>query len=145
MENKLTNILLIEDDEVDIQNILRAFKINNITANLHLAKNGKEALEMLTGKGAPIIKPTPNIILLDIKMPVMDGLDFLKVLREYPELKSCSIYILTSYNEEELKARAYNLNVAGYILKSSDQAELVQKIKYLKDYWQLIELPNSQN
>ena len=79
MEDKLLNILLVEDDSVDVMNVQRAFKKNNITNPLHIAFNGVEALNMLRGSnGRPKLNPKPRIILLDINMPKMNGLEFLR-------------------------------------------------------------------
>src|SRR3569832_1827065 len=118
MNERLLTILLVEDDEVDIMNVKRAFKKNNILNPLHIAHNGLDALAMLRGnaeQGIEKITPTPKVILLDLNMPRMGGLEFLKELRSDPALKSISVYVMTTSDEESDKFTAYNLNVAGYI------------------------------
>lgn len=138
--SKLINILLVEDDEVDIMNVQRAFKKNNINNPLHIARNGLEALDMLRGEtGDPI--PTPRIILLDINMPRMGGIEFLGELRKDNDLKSISVFVMTTSNEESDKVAAYDLNVAGYILKPLSFESFASAVAILSHYWQLIEQP----
>jgi CheY-like chemotaxis protein len=136
----LVNILLIEDDEVDIMNVQRAFKKNNITNPLHIARNGLEGLAMLT-KGTSQSIPTPRIILLDINMPRMGGIEFLSELRKHPELRSMSVFVMTTSNEESDKIAAYDLNVAGYILKPLSFEGFSAAVAILNHYWHLCEMP----
>lgn len=142
MQNNLINLLLVEDDEVDVMNVKRAFKKNNITNPLFVASNGIEALEMLRG-GEVVAKivPSPKIILLDINMPKMNGIEFLTELRKDDVLKSISVFIMTTSNEDKDRIEAYNLNVAGYILKPLNFEKFVQAVATLQAYWNLIELP----
>lgn len=143
-EEKLLNILLVEDDSVDVMNVQRAFKKNNITNPLHIAFNGVEALNMLRGtNGKPKLNPTPRIILLDINMPKMNGLEFLRELRMDPELKSISVFVMTTSNDDQDKIEAYNLNVAGYILKPLSFEKFVNAVAVLSSYWKLCEQPVS--
>lgn len=130
------NILLVDDDKVDIKNVQRAFQKNEIDNPLHIARNGLEALEMLRGDN---ILPAPRIILLDINMPKMNGIEFLKHLREDEKLRSISVFIMTTSNDDKDKFDAYNLNVAGYILKPLTFVDFVDSIKKLTAYWELIE------
>ena len=142
MENhKLRKILLVEDEPLEVQNIKNAFARNGMPYDLIVAENGQQALQMLQGTGLPKLKPTPQIILLDIRMPVLDGIGFLNNLRANPELKACSVYILTNSDEDNHKIASYNLNVAGYILKPSSFSDLVTTIGSLINYWKLIEIP----
>lgn len=143
MEDKLLNILLIEDDSVDVMNVQRAFKKNNITNPLHIAFNGVEALNMLRGtNGKPRMNPQPRIILLDINMPKMNGLEFLRELRNDPELKSISVFVMTTSNDDQDKIEAYRLNVAGYILKPLSFEKFVNAVSILNSYWKLCEQPD---
>ncbi|MFN8153674.1 MAG: response regulator [Bacteroidia bacterium] len=143
MEDKLLNILLIEDDSVDVMNVQRAFKKNNITNPLHIAFNGVEALNMLRGtNGKPRLNPQPRIILLDINMPKMNGLEFLRELRNDPELKSISVFVMTTSNDDQDKIEAYRLNVAGYILKPLSFEKFVNAVSILNSYWKLCEQPD---
>jgi len=117
MDEKLLHILLVDDDEVDVMNVQRAFKKNNIINPLYIATNGLEALEMLRGQGAQAIPGTRRLILLDLNMPKMNGLEFLRAIREDPDLRPLTVVVLTTSNDERDRIEAYNLNVAGYILK----------------------------
>ena len=142
MSELLLNILLVEDDEVDIMNVKRAFKKNKISNPLFIARNGLEALSMLRGntdEGIQKLDPTPKVILLDINMPKMGGLEFLQIIRNDPNLKSLSVFIMTTSDEESDKLTAYNLNVAGYILKPLSFERFVQAISVLNHYWRLCE------
>lgn len=142
MSDKYVNILLVEDDEVDIMNVQRAFKKTKINNPLFIARNGVEALELLRGaNGSPAMNPQPKIILLDLNMPKMGGIEFLTELRRDPVFKSISVFVMTTSNEESDKLAAYNLNVAGYILKPLSFESFVQAISILNHYWMLCERP----
>lgn len=141
MEDSKIGILLVEDDEVDIMNVQRAFKKNRITNSLYITRNGLEALDLLRGKGDQIVSPIPKIILLDINMPKMGGLEFLTELRKDEKLKSLSVFVMTTSNEDKDKIAAYNLNVAGYILKPLSFESFVNAVAILSHYWQLCERP----
>ena len=136
MNEKLVNILLVEDDEVDVMNVKRAFSKNNIKNPLFIAGNGVEALEMLENN----IVPLPKIIILDINMPKMNGIEFLKVMRADEKLKNISVFVMTTSNEDSDKIKAYNLNVAGYILKPLSFEKFLSSVATLKNFWQLCEL-----
>jgi CheY-like chemotaxis protein len=141
-EEKLLNILLVEDDSVDVMNVQRAFVKNNINNPLHIAFNGVEALNMLRGSnGKPKLNPMPRIILLDINMPKMNGLEFLRALRNDDDLKSVSVFVMTTSNDDQDKIEAYNLNVAGYILKPLSFEKFVNAVAVLNSYWKLCEQP----
>jgi CheY-like chemotaxis protein len=136
MLQKLVNILLVEDDEVDVMNVKRAFTKNNIQNELFVAGNGVEALDMLRSS----IVPLPRIIILDINMPKMNGIEFLKVLREDESLKNISVFVMTTSNEDSDKINAYNLNVAGYILKPLSFEKFITSVATLKNFWSLCEM-----
>ena len=129
-------VLLVEDDEVDVMNVKRAFTKNNIQNELFVAGNGVEALEMLRSD----IVPLPRIIILDINMPKMNGIEFLKVLREDENLKNISVFVMTTSNEDSDKINAYNLNVAGYILKPLSFEKFITSVATLKNFWSLCEM-----
>ena len=136
MIQNLVNILLIEDDEVDVMNVKRAFSKNNIKNELFVAGNGVEALDMLRTS----IVPLPRIIILDINMPKMNGIEFLKILREDDNLKNISVFVMTTSNEDSDKINAYNLNVAGYILKPLSFEKFITSVATLKNFWSLCEM-----
>ena len=135
---RLLNILLVEDDEVDVMNVRRAFKKNNIANPLFLAGNGLEALAMLRSGGMPRDR---RIVLLDLNMPRMSGIEFLRALREDDELKATVVIVLTTSNDERDKIEAYNLNVAGYLLKPVTFGNFCEVMATLNKYWALVELP----
>ena len=143
MEDKMYNIMLVDDDQVDVMNVQRAFKKNNITNPLHIATNGIEALDLLRGtEGREKILPLPRIILLDINIPKMKGIEFQRELRADPELHSISVFMMTTSNDDKDKLDAYNLNVAGYIVKPVSFDKFVSAVSVLNSYWKLCELPS---
>jgi CheY-like chemotaxis protein len=142
VEQRPLNILLVEDDELDVMNVQRAFRKNNVSNPLFVASNGIEALEMLRGTGAgPRMPSTRRIILLDLNMPRMGGIEFLRELRADPALAPTTVIVLTTSDEERDKVEAYQLNVAGYILKPVTLAAFVEIMATLNKYWTVSELP----
>ena len=118
MTDQAVSILLVEDDYLDIMNVERELSKINLTRPLHVARNGREALNMLRGsEGADKITPVPSLILLDINMPKMNGLEFLAELRREPEFSHIPVFIMTTSNEETDRLAAQRLNVTGYIVK----------------------------
>ncbi|WP_458649127.1 response regulator [Sivoneniella epilithica] len=140
----MMNILLVEDDEVDVMNVQRAFKRNNITNPLYIASNGLEALAMLRGENQthPVLPLVRRLVLLDLNMPRMGGLEFLQELRADDQLRSTPVVVLTTSNQDLDRIDAYNLNVAGYILKPVTFANFAELMATLNKYWALCELPN---
>jgi CheY-like chemotaxis protein len=138
MNEKQLNILLVEDDDIDVMTVQRAFRKNNISNPLKVAGNGIEALEMLRGGEIPIHN---RIILLDINMPRMDGIEFLRELRADPELRATTVVVLTTSNEDRDRVQAYELNVAGYLLKPVTFVNFVEIMAMLNKYWTLMEFP----
>jgi CheY-like chemotaxis protein len=132
-------ILLVEDDEVDVMNVKRAFKKNNISNRLVVASNGIDALEILRSTSPD--NPKPRIVLLDLNMPKMGGIEFLKEVRQDPELSSLSVFVMTTSNEDSDKIDAFNLNVAGYILKPLSMDRFISAVSTLNSYWTLCEYP----
>jgi CheY-like chemotaxis protein len=142
MEDKQTSLLLVDDDEVDVMTVKRAFKKNNITSPLFVASNGLEALALLRGNELPKLLPGQRrLILLDLNMPKMGGIEFLRELRADPELRPLPVIVLTTSNEDKDKVEAYNLNVAGYIIKPVTFAKFVEAVGTLNKYWSLSEMP----
>jgi CheY-like chemotaxis protein len=139
MEPQVINILLVEDDEVDVMNVRRAFKKGHITNPIYVAGNGIQALEMLRGNGP--IPPDRRLILLDLNMPKMNGIEFLKELRVDPHLKHTPVVVLTTSNEDRDRVDAYDLNVAGYLLKPVTFGTFVETMSALNQYWTLCQMP----
>jgi CheY-like chemotaxis protein len=138
MSERMLNILLVEDDEVDVMNVRRAFERNNVSNPLYVAGNGLEALEMLRNGTVPAER---RLILLDLNMPKMNGIEFLQALRADPELASSSVVVLTTSNDDQDKIDAYNLNVAGYLLKPVTFSNFCERMVTLNKYWTLVEMP----
>ncbi|HEX6323320.1 MAG TPA: response regulator [Vicinamibacterales bacterium] len=135
---KPLHILLVEDDQIDQMNVKRAFERNKIMNPLYIAENGLEALEMLRDGRVPDER---RLILLDLNMPKMNGIEFLKSLRADPSLGHTPVVVLTTSNDEEDKVNAYDLNVAGYLLKPVTFSNFVELTAALNKYWTLVELP----
>jgi CheY-like chemotaxis protein len=138
MSEKMLNILLVEDDEVDVMNVQRAFRKNNIANPLFVAGNGLDALALLRGGKIP---KSNRLVLLDLNMPKMNGIEFLRELRADPTLSMTSVVVLTTSNEDRDKIEAYRLNVAGYLLKPVTFVNFVEVMSALNKYWTLVELP----
>lgn len=143
MEEKKINILLVEDDEVDVMNVKRAFKKYKITNPIYVAGNGIEALAMLRSQNgqAPEVPENRRLILLDLNMPKMNGLEFLQELRADENLKRIPAIVLTTSDEDKDRIEAYNLNVAGYILKPVTFLSFAEVMVALNKYWALCEMP----
>lgn len=135
---KLLNILLVEDDQVDVMNVKRAFDRNRISNPLFVAGDGVEALEILRSGQVPHER---RLVLLDLNMPRMNGIEFLRALRADEELHATPVVVLTTSDDERDKIDAYNLNVAGYLLKPVTFVNFVETMAALNKYWALVELP----
>jgi len=141
MNSEPAGILLLDDDEVDTMNIMRTFRKINIPNKLYTAEDGVTGLALLRGECDPKPASRPKVVLLDINMPRMDGIEFLRELRKDPDLKDTIVFILTTSNNEREKAAAYNLNIAGYIVKPLDTDVFIDKIRILHNYLNIIEMP----
>ncbi len=121
METK--TILLVEDDYLDIESVKRALKKKGIPHVLHIAHNGVDALAMLTGNFNNYNEFVPDIILLDINMPKMNGIEFLRIVKNYYSLKNIKTFIVTTSSEDYEVLSAQSLGVVGYIIKPLNFAE----------------------
>src|SRR5436189_2520427 len=134
LEKKILHILLVEDDEVDVMNVRRSFDKNKITNPLYVAFNGIQALEMLrTGE----VPPERRLVLLDLNMPRMNGIEFLREMRADPHLRMTPVVVLTTSNDDRDKVEAYQLNVAGYLLKPVTFVAFVELMSTLHSYWSI--------
>ncbi len=134
----MLNILLVEDDDVDVMTVRRAFQRNHITNPLFVAGDGLEALEQLRGGRIPRDR---RLILLDLNMPRMNGIEFLRELRKDPELARTPVVVLTTSDDERDRVEAYGLNVAGYLLKPVTFGSFCEVMAALNKYWTLVEMP----
>jgi CheY-like chemotaxis protein len=137
LERKL-NVFLVDDDELDVMNVQRVFRKNQFRSPLFIAHDGVEALQMLRNGQVPDER---RIILLDLNMPRMGGIEFLRELRADPKLRASSVIVLTTSSEDRDRVEAYNLNVAGYIVKPVTLTAFTDIMSALTRYWSLNELP----
>ena len=138
MEEKI--ILLVEDNPDDVELTLRAFKKNNILNRVILAKDGAEALEYLFGTGTYAgrdLKDLPGVILLDLKLPKIDGLEVLRRIRQDNRTKLIPVVILTSSAEPKDVVNGYSLGANGYVRKPVEFGQFVEAMRNLGLYWLL--------
>lgn len=134
-------LLIVEDDDVDLMGIKRALKDLRINNPVLRARDGVEALEMLRGEGGHDALTGPYIILLDLNMPRMDGIEFLKEVRADERLKRAIVFVLTTSETDDDIVNAYAFNVAGYIVKSDAREGFREAISLLDLYWTIVALP----
>ena len=139
--SKHVSILVVDDDDLDVKLIGRAFIKSKIESPIYRAKNGIEALRSLRGDGGTESIPHPYIILLDLNMPKMNGLEFLSEIRNDNHLKDSTIFILsTSKDIDKIKATNKE-DVAGYIVKPVSLERFMEAVAILDSYWTLCEWP----
>ena len=130
-------IMLVEDDQIDVMTVKRALRDLGVINPLTVAGNGEEALEYLRDED----NIHPGIILLDLNMPKMNGIEFLKVIKEDEKLRRIPVIVLTTSKEEKDKLDSFNLSVAGYMVKPVDYVQFVEVMRTIKTYWTIGELP----
>jgi len=130
-------ILLVEDDKVDVMSVQRAFKAIHVTNRIEVVSNGEEALSYLRNSA----NRRPCIILLDLNMPKMNGIEFLKVKKQDEMMRNIPTVVLTTSREEQDKVNSFNLGVAGYMIKPVEDRKFVEVAKAIDIYWTLSELP----
>tara|TARA_R100001143_G_C3361367_1_gene137081 strand:- start:18047 stop:18502 length:456 start_codon:yes stop_codon:yes gene_type:complete len=134
------DILLCEDNERDADLTIRALKKHNVTNNIVWVKDGEETLDYLFKKGSYINRSaiqTPKVILLDLKMPKIDGLTVLKQIRAHDETKRIPVVIMTSSQEESDIAKSYDLGANSYIVKPVDFQKFMDSVAEVGLYWML--------
>jgi CheY-like chemotaxis protein len=114
---KVVNLLLVEDDTLDVMDAKRTLEKMNVLHIMHVAKNGEEALQHLATIEEQNPESKPDVILLDLNMPKMNGIEFLQILRQDSRWKGIKVFILTTSEEKEDKERTKSLGVSGYIVK----------------------------
>ncbi len=133
-------ILHVEDDQVDRMVIQRVIKKLGITDQITQATNGEEALQILRGSlSTSTTGDLPQLVLLDINMPKMNGLEFLKELRADPQLRHISVFMMTTSNDDSDRTEAYRYNVAGYIVKPVDIQQFESTFQTLGGFWRINE------
>ncbi|MGC1439512.1 MAG: response regulator [Burkholderiaceae bacterium] len=141
--DELVKIILIDDDEVDREAIMRALKEAKIPNPVIMANDGVEALELLRGEAGSSPIPQPYLILLDLNMPRMGGVRFLRELRADPRTRGSVVLVLTTSNSDHDRFEVYDLNVAGFITKANAAKDFSLLAKFLDIYWQIVEFPPS--
>ena len=130
-------IMLVEDDEVDRMTVERALKEIHVTNPLITARDGEEALRALRAPDAE----RPGIILLDLNMPGINGIELLKALKQDEELRRIPVVVLTTSKDEQDRVYSFDLGVAGYMIKPVDYIQFMEVVKTVDMYWTLSELP----
>jgi CheY-like chemotaxis protein len=138
MMKNLKPILLVEDDSVDAMTVKRALKELNVTNQLVHSIDGEQALEYLKTDD----NKKPCVILLDLNMPKMNGIEFLQAVKEDEKLKKTPIVVLTTSKEENDVTTSFRFSIAGYMVKPVDYKKFVEAIRAINLYWTLSELPN---
>ncbi len=136
MDNNKT-ILLVEDDMVDAMTVRRALKELQVSNPLTVKGNGEEALDYLKDS----INEKPCIILLDLNMPRMNGIDFLKEVKCDDRLRSIPVIVLTTSKADQDVVTTFNMSIAGYMVKPVDYKQFVDTLRTIRIYWTLCELP----
>lgn len=131
-------ILLVEDDQVDAMMVKRALKDINVTNRLDIVNDGEAALTFLKNPE----NEKPGIILLDLNMPKINGIEFLKIAKKDDSLKRIPVVVLTTSKEDQDKVDSFNFGVAGYMIKPVDYQKFVAVVKTIDLYWTLSELPD---
>lgn len=131
------SLLMIEDDDIDATALKRALQKLKLLNPIYRARDGLEGLEMLRTGGVP----EPYIILLDLNMPRMNGLEFLEELRSDASLTQTIVFVLTTSKSDEDIIAAYREHVAGYLLKQRMDDDFLQVVSLLNHYWRIVELP----
>jgi CheY-like chemotaxis protein len=134
-------VLLVEDNDVDVEGIRRAFRRQRIANPIVVARDGIEALDRLRGTNGSAGIARPYLILLDLAMPRMNGIEFLAALRADPQLDDSIVFVLTTSSSDEDKVRSYAHKVAGYIVKSELGEGFVRLLGLLDNYWRIVEFP----
>ncbi len=143
-ETNEVEILIVEDNPNDAEMALRALKKNNLTNSVLVVRDGAEALDFLFSRGTYSGRPNvrPRIVLLDLKLPKVDGLEVLREIKSNPETKIIPVIVLTSSREETDIVKSYQLGVNSYIVKPVDFDKFVEAVHELGLYWLLLnELP----
>lgn len=136
---RVTNkpILLVEDDQVDMMTVIRALKQVHVTNKVVHLENGEDALNYLRDED----NDKPCIILLDLNMPIMNGIEFLQAIKNNEQLKRIPVVVLTTSQEQQDKCDSFNLGIAGYMAKPVDYRQFVEVMRSIDAYWTVSEMP----
>jgi CheY-like chemotaxis protein len=141
MKKQQFSLLVVDDDDVDVMNVKRALKKNDLSLPIDRAANGLEALEFLNQKFEAHGTVDKLVILLDLNMPKMNGIEFLRAMRSDQRFRVVPVIILTTSDQQKDLEAAYDLNVAGYIVKPVEFQNFVEAMKIVNGYWSLCTMP----
>jgi len=136
--SRVVTILLVEDDEVDVKALKWAFEKLKVANPLVIARDGVEALEMMASLNRPYL------IITDINMPRLNGIELLRKIRQSEDYRDSIVFVLTTSNDEQDKIDAYDLNVAGYMLKTDMGTSFTRAISLIDNYWKVVEFPGPE-
>jgi CheY-like chemotaxis protein len=142
MQSDSVSILVVDDDRVDTMAIRRSLRELNIANPVTVARDGVEALDCLRGEHGHEKVRSPLLVLLDLNMPRMGGIEFLEELRADPLLRSTLVFVMTTSSAVEDRTRAYAKNVAGYVLKFQQEHGFQNAILMLEHYCRIVEFPD---
>ena len=145
MREETPHILLVEDDDIDAEAIERLFQKQNAAYSLHRASDGVEALRCLRGEQGREKLPRPYLILLDLNLPKLNGIEFLEEIRKDGELRDSIVFVLTTSDLDRDKVAAYEKNVAGYLVKSRIGDASIGIVTLLEHYRRLVEFPGERS
>jgi len=137
-------ILLVEDNPADLELTMHAFKSHNLAHRVHVVRDGAEAIDFLFSGGANGIRTPdegPKVILLDLKLPKIDGLEVLRRIKGEERLRSIPVVVLTSSQQESDIVQSYHLGVNSYIVKPVDFEQFAEAVRQLGCYWLLLNQP----
>ena len=138
MKGKPVDILLVEDNPDHAELTIKALKQNNVSNEVYVVNDGQEALDFMYHQGKYADEkdfPRPGLILLDIKLPKVDGIEVLKQLKDDPQFKSIPVIMLTTSDRDEEIAKSYAGGANSYVVKPMDFEEFMKKVRELKLYW----------
>jgi CheY-like chemotaxis protein len=141
MKKQQFSLLIVDDDDVDVMNVKRALKKNDLSLPTDRAANGLEALEFLNQKFQASGSVDKLLILLDLNMPKMNGIEFLREMRSDQRFKVVPVIVLTTSDQQKDLEAAYDLNVAGYIVKPVEFQSFVEAMRIVNCYWSLCAMP----
>lgn len=142
-ETSELNVLIVDDDDVDVLAIRRSFERRRLDVTLHFAGDGLQALQLLRGEvSSNLAVDAPLIVLLDINMPRMSGLEFLRELRADSRLQNTIVFVLTTSADPADISAAYALNVAGYMVKANVGDSFLDAVSLIDAYRRIVSLPS---
>ncbi len=139
----LTKILLVEDDPNDVELTLSALRENHVANDVVVARDGEEALDYLFRRGAYESREAgePAVVLLDLKLPKVSGMEVLERIKDDPELRTIPVVVLTSSREEQDLVRSYNLGTNAYVVKPVDFHDFIEAVRQVRLFWVIVNQP----